>query len=174
MHYEEMFEFYGFSKANTNTAEFEEAEKLVFKPIPESNRKELDYSRDGVLENETDYFVPLGWIGCAGHIVRKSDLKVTKFGSYMPAGAHVWAYYQGISLNTLGKDRSNDIRITEVHDKSNTIDVLKKIFDPHYVKTEIAPLLDQPPIVIRNVDLYFGFGVLLETKDKGWFFFEIE
>ncbi|GAA3918470.1 hypothetical protein [Litoribacillus peritrichatus] len=139
----------------------------------EFDPRESGYSIDEVLENNQAYYFPIGWIGCSGHLVVKSNLEVIGFGSYIGPESHIWAYHQGISLEELGKYRRNCISIVSVENKEKTLKVIRRFVEPRKVLKEISPALEKLPVKIKGVDLYFAIADLLEAKYHGWFDYEI-
>jgi len=165
---------FGFRSADTSTATFSKAEAAFLSSLSnEESASKLGYSRGDVLENQDSFYFPVGWIGCCGHLVNKSSLHVVSFGSYIGPGAHIWAYYEGISMEALGRDRRNTLRILSVSDTRNTVEVLKTFLNPRWVRTELIPKLSALPTEIEGVDLYFGIRSLLEARANGWFAFEV-
>ncbi|WP_413665349.1 hypothetical protein ACG1BZ_09220 [Microbulbifer sp. CNSA002] len=151
----------------------DEAEKAILEDL-DFDPTDNGYSKQNVLENENAFYFPIGWIGCSGHLVKKDTMEIISFGSYIGPEEHIWAYHQGISLANLGKDRKNDLIITEIFNKDETIKVLKKFFDNRYLNKEIVPKLSNLPITLTDLDLYFGIRDLLSAKYKNWFSFYIE
>lgn len=167
-------ESFGFRPADCNTAIFVAAERVFLSSLTdESDAPEPLYKRDQVLENPDAFYFPVGWIGCSGHLVSKSQLRLISFGSYIGPGAHIWAYYQGISMGPLGKNRQNNLRILKVSDIEKTVGVLKQFLSPRWVDSHLVPRFASLPVDIEKVDLYFGIGGLLEAKMGNWFDFEV-
>lgn len=163
----------GYSKAVIeNNSIFERAEKVIFDKL-EVNSDYEGYERSGVLESPSAIFFPIGWIGCRGHLVVKDTFEVVSFGSYIGTKEHIWAYHQNISMEDLGKDRKNTFTIRKIQDAENTTKVLKSFLDSRYVDNEIVPKYNELPIVLEDVDLYFGIRDLLTAKYKQWFEFKI-
>lgn len=165
---------YGFCPVDTASAGFKEAEALYFSgALSEARAYELGYLQEEVLENGDAYYFPVGWIGCSGHLVTKNPLRLIAFGSYIGPAAHIWAYYQGVSLAHLGEDRRNTLRILSVRDFEKTRGVLKQFINPKWLAQEFAAGPPSLPWELEDVDLYFGIRGLLEAKEKDWFRFEI-
>jgi hypothetical protein len=165
---------FGFHAANTETSSFREAEAALLSGLPSSTAAEdLGYERGSVLENGDAYYFPVGWIGCSGYLVTKNPLHLIAFGSYIGPGAHIWAHYQGISMEPLGKDRRNTLKILSISDRENTLRVLRKFLHPRWVDQELSPKLSSLPIELNEIDLYFGIRALLEAQENGWFGFEV-
>jgi hypothetical protein len=56
----------------------------------------LQYDAAKVVETERWWFIPCGWIGCAGCIVNKSDLYVNWLGSALSLDLCVWGHERGL------------------------------------------------------------------------------
>ncbi len=163
---------FGYRPAETETAIFRESETLYLSNVLKSE-SELVYQRERVLENDDSFYFPLGWIGCVGHLISKKPLRLISFGSYIGPGAHIWAYYEGISIAVDGKDRFNSLKILRINDEQNTIRVLKSFLKPRWVAEEVVPKFTSLPVEINGVDLYFGIRGLLEARANEWFSFEV-
>ena len=165
---------FDYRTAETETRIFEKAEALYLsKLFVGKNASDMGYDRDRVLENEDSFYFPTAWVGCGGHLVSKSPYRLISFGSYIGAAAHIWAYYQGISMAPLGKDRLNNLKILYIEDEENTVRVLKTFLNPRWVTSELVPKLTSLPVEINGIDLYFGIRGLLEAKEKKWFSFHV-
>lgn len=165
---------FGFRAADTEAAAFREAEAIFLSSLSsERSASQLGYSRGRVLENGDAFYFPVGWIGCSGHLVIKSPLRLISFGSYIGPGAHIWAYYEGISMEPLGRDRRNSLDILSVRDRQNTVRVLKTFLNPKWVDGEVIPRLSSMPLNLKDVDLYFGIRGLLEARANEWFGFRV-
>lgn len=165
---------FGFRAADTEAATFREAEALFLSSLSsERSASQIGYERGRVLGNGNAFYFPVGWIGCSGHLVIKSPLRLISFGSYIGPGAHIWAYYEGISMEPLGKDRRNNLDILSVKDKQNTVRVLKTFLNPKWVEGEVVPRLSLMPLNLKGVDLYFGIRGLLEARANEWFGFRV-
>ena len=165
---------FGFQPVDIGAAAFIEAERLFLSSLSNGgNASKLDYERKRVLENQDAFYFPVGWIGCSGHLVTKNPLRPVSFGSYVGPGAHIWAYYQGISMEAFGNDRKNKLRILSVRDVQNTVSALKSFLNPRWVDGELLPRLSALPTEIEGVDLYFGIRSLLEAQSNDWFRFEV-
>lgn len=165
---------FGFRLSDVETSAFREAE-VVFLSSFSSLAIAIDfgYKRDSVLENEDSYYFPVGWIGCVGHLVIKNSLRLIAFGSYIGPCTHIWANYQGISLEPLGKDRLNTLRILSISDEEKTLRVLKAFLNLKWVDRELSPKLSALPMELKDVDLYFGIRDLFGARENGWFKFEV-
>ncbi|PIF13029.1 hypothetical protein CLU94_5136 [Janthinobacterium sp. 13] len=153
---------------------FKEAEALyLLNLFVGKSASDLGYERELVLENEDTFYFPLGGIGCGGNLVSKSPLRLISFGSYIAPSAHIWAYYQGISMAPLGKDRQNSLKILHMKDEKNTVRVLKTFLNPRWVERELVPKLTTLPVEINGIDLYFGIRGLLEAIENEWFSFQV-
>lgn len=157
----------------TDSAAFALAEKLFLSTLSGDFASEFVYDRNQVRENDDSFYFPVGWIGCSGHLVSKNPLRLISFGSYIGPEAHIWAYYAGISLAPLGKDRKNKLKILFINDHENTIRVLKTFLDSSWLARDLVPRLSSLPVEISDVDLYFGIRGLLEAKENDWFRFEV-
>ena len=165
---------FGFKKADTTTNKFHEAEVLFLSSFESTAEvAEFGYKQENVRENEDAYYFPVGWVGCSGHLVTKSPLRLVSFGSYVGANAHIWAHYKGISMAPLGKDRRNTLRILSIRDVENTVRVLKSFVHPQWVDRELSLMQTPMPIQIEGIDLYFGIRDLLEAEMHEWFKFEV-
>ncbi|WP_156397994.1 MULTISPECIES: hypothetical protein [unclassified Duganella] len=164
---------FGFRLAETDSAIFDSAEALFLSQLSSEAAKEFGYAREHVLENDDAFYIPLGWIGCCGHLISKFPLHLISFGSYIGPETHLWAYYQGISMSPLGKDRKNQLRILSICDYENTVTVLKTFLDHRWLERKSAPRLSSLPVELNEVDLYFGISGLLQAKKNNWFQFEI-
>ncbi len=152
--------------------EFVDAEKIIFEKLNVDASYE-NYSRNKVLEGATAYYFPICWIGSSGHLVIKNTHEVVSFGSYIGKSEHIWAYHYGISIASLGKDRKNDFTICKINDEENTIKVLESFLDAKTLISEIVPRLNNLPLILNDVDLYFGIRDLLKAKYENWFQYKI-
>jgi len=153
---------------------FREAEAVFLSSFsPETSAAELGYRRESVLENDNAYYIPVGWIGCSGHLVTKRPLRLIAFGSYIGSSAHIWAHYRGISMAPLGRDRRNTLRILSISDLESTVRVLKTFLDPKRVDDELSLGLSSLPLELEGIDLYFGIQGLLQAEANDWFRFEV-
>jgi hypothetical protein len=165
---------FGFRTADIGSTTFGEAETLFLSSLSsESDAARVDYEQRRVLENDDAFYFPVGWVGCSGHLVSKRPLRLISFGSYVGPGAHIWAYYEGISMESVGKDRLNDFEILSVKDKQNTVRVLKTFLSPKWVDGEVVPRLSSLPLELKGIDLYFGIRGLLDARANEWFDFRV-
>jgi hypothetical protein len=160
----------GFRKADCSTKLFAAAEGLLFSYFFDNRRA---YDPEKVLESPEAYYFPINWIGCSGYLVVKESSEIIPFGSYVGHEAHIWAYYQGISLASAGADRHNNLKILRVNDRERTIAVLKDFLNAKYVAGEVVPKLDALPLLLEDVDLYFAIRGLINARANGWFTFEV-
>src|ERR1041385_6267284 len=77
--------------------EAEEAIKLRFDR--DGFKRELRYDHAKVIENERWWFIPCGWIGCAGCIVNKSDGYVDLLGSALSLEDCIWGHDRGLVVD---------------------------------------------------------------------------
>ena len=165
---------FDYQTVETESGIFKEAEALYLSNLfVGKSASDMGYERERVLENEDTFYFPLGWIGCSGSLVSKSPLRLISFGSQIGPGAHIWAYYQGISMAPLGKDRQNSLKILRVKDEKNTLRVLKTFLNPSWVEGELLPKLTSLPVEINGINLFFGIRGLLEAKENEWFSFQV-
>lgn len=164
---------FGYGPAMTGSATFALAEKLFLTMLSGDGASGIDYDRNQVLENGDSFYFPVGWIGCSGHLVSKNPLRLISFGSYIGPEEHIWAYYTGISLAPLGKDRKNKFKILGINDRDNTVRVLKTFLDSNLLARDLIPRLSSLPVEFSDIDLYFGISGLLEAKENDWFRFEV-
>lgn len=171
---EDIYKSLSFKSVDVKDLNFLRAEKRLKEHLSgKVDFSELGYMPEEVLENDDIYLFPIGWIGCAGYLIQKTDQEIVGFGSYISREAHLWAYYEGISLATLGRGRKNRISIVSVNDKEKTIKALKSFLDSQYVDREIISKLDELPLIFDNVDLYFSIRSLIEARNGNWFEFKI-
>lgn len=164
---------FDYRPAETDTEIFKEAEALYLSSLFVGNSaSEMGYRREQVLENGDTFYFPLGWIGCGGNLVIKNPRRLISFGSYTGPVAHIWAYYQGIGMAPLGKDRINNLTILDIQDEQNTLRVLKTFLKPGWVD-ELLPKLASLPVEIKGIDLYFGIRGLLQARENKWFSFHV-
>ncbi len=168
---ESYFETLGYASVDVANGGFKKAELSLFSQL-EFDPFEIGYKSKDVLENRDTYYFPIVCVGCCGYLVTKEDLEVISFGSYVGRIEHIWAYYEGAQLASLGKDRNNSLIIKEVRDAKRTLKVLKSFLDNNYVNS-IEPEFRSLPIVLDNVDIYFGIRDLFDARMKNWFEFEI-
>src|SRR5687767_9706102 len=94
-------EEFGFRKADCQTEHFARAEEVLLSIFVEP----VSFDREKVLENAELFYFPIVCIGCTGYLVVKATLEIIAFGSYVGSEAHIWAYYQGISMADTSAER---------------------------------------------------------------------
>ena len=125
-----------------------------------------------VLENDVAVFVDYRYIGCRGHLLRKADGEILRFGSYTSACVHLWGFMQGIDM---GRERSNTLVMSELRDADETLERLRHGFHARTVRNEILPALERGESVrLEGVDLYFLMRDLYEVERSGAFRFEVQ
>lgn len=77
-----------------NIREAEDAIRRRF--LAEAFKGTLEYSPEEVIETERWWYIPYGWIGCAGLIVNKDDLYVNWLGSCLTLEQCFWGHDRGI------------------------------------------------------------------------------
>lgn len=112
----------------------------------------VDYDRDGVLVSDELFYLPFGWIGCAGYLVERKTKRVIALGSALSVDAQIWAWYRGIPLGT---GQRNDVEITEVRDRVELTRVLCRLLDGRLVHSQLVPRLQMLPCTIENLNLFF-------------------
>ena len=109
-----------------------------------------------------------------GHLFSKTNQQIIQFGSYIGAYDHIWAYHEGISLETLGENRKNTLIILDIADVEKLMKVLNRIVAKEYLNKEILPNINKLPIRLTDVDLYFIIRDLIEARIYDWYRYEIE
>ena len=82
------------SKSMNTMREAEDAIRRRF--AAEAFRGELKYEPGNVIENESWWYIPYCWIGCAGFIVNKDDLYVNWLGSGLSIEKCFWGHDHSI------------------------------------------------------------------------------
>lgn len=132
----------------------------------------MRYARDGILEGDGYYYMPVSWIGCCGMLVVKPDFEVVVFGSFVGAATHLWAWLRGVDLEG---EAGNDLVVRAVHDERETLRCLKTIWTARYVNNVLKPRLrGELPVRITRSVLYFGIRALRAAETNEWFEFDIE
>jgi hypothetical protein len=117
----------------------------------------IDVAPDGACESATWWFVPYGWIGCAGHFVDKVDGFVTQLGSCHRLDLCFWAHDRGFRYPC-------DLVVEEVHDLAGTVAFLESVLA--YPEADQTPgrawssealmqALSTPPRLFRHQKFWF-------------------
>jgi|TARA_B100000745_G_scaffold77308_1_gene46863 hypothetical protein len=89
-------EHYGVSKNN------QEEFKLACKKLAERLQQKLEFDETKVIENESWWFIPHGWIGVLGFIVEKESDDIYIIGSRTEPEFDAYAYWHGIEWYSSG------------------------------------------------------------------------
>lgn len=164
------FETLGYKSVNVDDSQFQKAESTLIQHL-KIDISHYNYESSDSVENEDTYFIPISWIGCIGHLVTKDEFKVITFGSGVGYQALIWAYYEGIRY---GAGKRNSITIEAIEDMDKTRGALHSFLNRDENAHISPPILDSLPIVLEDVDLYFGISQLFEARLNNWFEFEID
>jgi hypothetical protein len=75
---------------------FPAVEDAIRRKLAPSTNPRPDYDQTRVIETDRWWFIPWGWIGCAGFIVNKEDLYVNWLGSALTLENCFWGHDHGI------------------------------------------------------------------------------
>ncbi|MEO1482258.1 MAG: hypothetical protein AAFU77_09130 [Myxococcota bacterium] len=138
--------------------------------------EEMDCNPEDSIEAATWWYIPIGWIGCCGFAVRKTDGEVTQFGSAHGLGAWLWGFAHGAVANG-----PVDLTITSVSDEAATIEFLHLLgrrnpFNPGAQNSmpswsELRALISNAPCTFPRVILWPTLDELKKRHDAGHFEF---
>lgn len=155
-----------------------DAEALVEEHVGRPLRFESDgdggsspYDRSGVLVSDETYFVPFGWIGCAGHLVDRTTRRVLALGSGISVDDHLWAWHRGIRE----QDPSSryHLEILAVHDIVELRRILRAAIRARHFAAEVEPKLTRLPCRFASLKLHGVVPLLRRAEMSGWFSFRI-
>jgi hypothetical protein len=140
----------------------------------------LDIAPESALEAHNWWFIPHGWIGCAGHIVDKADGHVNVLGSCHSLDLCFWAHERGIRGDVC------DLVITKVLDRAKAVAILRELdvrspFNSVPARTdgawldhvEIERALANLPATFSGLQLWFGIPHLRRAEEEHVFEFEV-
>ncbi|PQO45772.1 hypothetical protein [Blastopirellula marina] len=149
-------------------------------------KRDFDFNDDWVIESENWWYIPYGFIGCAGIIMDKLDGYVNALGSCYDLDLYFWAHNQNI------KYEYADLTVTKVKNLQPTIATLMKMgnrapLNPIPNKSDsagnrtmfltrenIAEQLANLPVTFANQSLWFTIGALKKSFDADDFSFSVK
>lgn len=162
-----------------NRAGYELAVRAVSKAVEEP----VVVNEAHAFEAEGWWFIPYGWIGCAGHIVEKQSGIVKTLGSAFPLSLCFWGQARGAlkSPCTLVVDRVRDpVRARELLAKLdnrspwNPVPVQGRAADGTHRWLEPENVLAAVPFQLQSPSLWFALPALKEAETSRAFDFHIE
>ena len=140
-------------------------------------RREVQLDESLVLEAADWWFLPHGWIGCAGHLVDKASGKVTQLGSGEPLALYLWAKRRGLL------EAPCTLVIDRVHDPLQAARLLKRLrlqtVDSRAPRAtgdwlDIGAILASTPARLQTSGLWFALPALREAERTRAFDFHAE
>jgi len=120
-------------------ADIDPERPLLSRAVRGHHKKDIDLAV--VRANTELVFASYPNIGVTGWLLERKTGRIHLLGSANESDAYVWAYYRGFDLS--GDTR---IRITEVHDLGETIEVLKLGYETRWLRAVLEPALASPPV----------------------------
>ncbi len=148
---------------------------------------ETEFSCDDseAIEAPEWWYIPYGWIGCAGFIIDKADGYINQLGSCHSLDDCFWAHNRGIKYGYA------DLTITQVNDREGTIDTLMKMgnrapLNPipnksdgnderrtFWTREELGQQIDDLPVTFDNQHLWFTIPALRRADENAFCNFEV-
>ncbi|WP_367874582.1 hypothetical protein [Luteolibacter sp. Populi] len=159
-----------------------EAAAFLQRALPEL---EVEFDPEDVIESAKWWYIPFGWIGCAGFIIDKDGGYINQLGSCHSLDECCWGHSNGI------KYKYADLTVLRVHNLDATLATLMKMgnsspFSPtpnkqdkdgnlreFWTIDELRAEIITLPKTFPDQVLWFTILALHEARDKGYFDFEV-
>jgi hypothetical protein len=128
-----------------------------------------------ILDRDTTWFFPVGYIGSSGVIVEKATGRLHVIGSGQPLEEAFWAHEHGFSRDRLV------LRILRIHDRRTTIELLFNALDdgpprrrnPNPRRAWFETVLEALPHELAPQSLVRAAPALRQAAEQGWFEYQI-
>jgi len=131
---------------------------------------------DEIVEKESYWFFPIGFMGSSGVIIDKSDGRLHVMGSSLSRAEMFWGHENGFSPEKL------DIEIYEINDSKVTSNLVAGLLvqlskmpnQPRRASREAAKkLTEKLPLSLKGVSLWLKIPLFKEAKEENWFNYTI-
>jgi hypothetical protein len=128
-----------------------------------------------ILDRDTYWFFPVGYIGSSGVIVEKATGRLHVIGSRQPIEEAFWAHEHGFSRDRLV------LRILRIHDRRTTIELLFNALDdgpprqrnPNPRRAWFETVLEALPHEFAPQSLLHAAPALRQAAEQGGFEYQI-
>lgn len=147
--------------------------------------RDISFQESQVIEAPRWWYIPYGWIGCAGFIIDKADGYINQLGSCHSLDDCFWAHNRGIKYGYA------DLTIHQITNLKSTIDTLMKMgsrapFNPipnrpntsgkgseFWTREELEAILEGLPVTFSNQILWFTIPALRNAETQSFCKFEV-
>jgi hypothetical protein len=129
----------------------------------------LTWFSHSIVDRETYWFFPVGYVGSCGVIVNKADLSFFPMGSALPIDDCFWGHEHGFSPQAV------TLRVLAVHDLDRTIEFLFRFTDaptgrnPNPRRAWIRSALERLPYDCPPQNLWWAIPAFRSLESPGPF-----